>query len=279
MNADGYTDPFYLRFSSKKQQNLIIGSSRAAQGIQPETLKSITNKKFYNYSFSNLHSPFGETYLNAIKYKLNKRSKEQIFIICINPWTLSSICDNPENESEFRELKAELASTMFFNLKPNFFYLLKNYPKSFYQLLIKDKHMYLHKNGWLEINIEMDSTSLNNRLNDKIIMYQEHSLNFTFSSTRNNYLLNTISYLKEYGKVYLIRLPIHNKIMKIESHTFPYFEDSIKNSIEISNGYLDLTNLNSKFTYTDGNHLSEKSGEKVSKIIGNWILKSQKNEK
>ena len=66
--------------------------------------------------------------------------------------------------------------------------------------------------------------------------------------------------------------------MEIENNTFPYFKDSIKKSIEISSGYLDLTNLNSKFTYTDGNHLSKKSGEKVSKIIGNWILKSEKNE-
>ena len=64
--------------------------------------------------------------------------------------------------------------------------------------------------------------------------------------------------------------------MEIENNTFPYFKDSIKKSIEISSGYLDLTNLNSKFTYTDGNHLNKKSGEKVSKIIGNWILKKVK---
>ena len=83
INADGFTDPFYLRFTTKKQKNLILGSSRAAQGIQPQTLKSITNNKFYNFSFSNLHSPYGSTYFNAIKNKIDRKSK-QTFILCVN---------------------------------------------------------------------------------------------------------------------------------------------------------------------------------------------------
>ena len=187
ISADGYTDPFYLRFSSEKKSNLILGASRAAQGIQPKILNNINNKKFFNFSFTNLHSPFGDTYLNAINRKLNKRSKEQIFIVCVNPWTLSSICDNPENESDFRELKTELASTNFYDLNPNFIYLLKNYSKPFYMLLRKDKHMLLHKNGWLEINIEMDSLSIEKRLIEKIITYKGYSKIYNFSTVRNKY--------------------------------------------------------------------------------------------
>ena len=37
--TNGYTDPFYLRFTTPKNNNLIIGTSRAAQGIQPEIIR------------------------------------------------------------------------------------------------------------------------------------------------------------------------------------------------------------------------------------------------
>ena len=34
--ADGYADSFYLKISSSKQKNLILGTSKAAQGVQPQ---------------------------------------------------------------------------------------------------------------------------------------------------------------------------------------------------------------------------------------------------
>ena len=39
--ADGSTDPFYTRFTTPRQNNLILGTSRAAQGVQPGILDSI----------------------------------------------------------------------------------------------------------------------------------------------------------------------------------------------------------------------------------------------
>ena len=76
--ADGYTDPFYMRFTTAKQKNLIIGTSRAAQGIQPQILNKKLNLKFFNYAFTVMHSPFGETYLNSIKSKLDESSKQNV---------------------------------------------------------------------------------------------------------------------------------------------------------------------------------------------------------
>ena len=36
--ADGATDAFYLKFATPKQSSLIVGSSRAAQGIIPNII-------------------------------------------------------------------------------------------------------------------------------------------------------------------------------------------------------------------------------------------------
>ncbi|TXE17115.1 hypothetical protein ES692_10680 [Psychroserpens burtonensis] len=65
--VDGYSDSFYINFTTPKQSSLILGTSRAAQGLQPKIFDTILKKQFSNYSFTVLHSPFGETYLNSIK--------------------------------------------------------------------------------------------------------------------------------------------------------------------------------------------------------------------
>ena len=72
---DGYKDVYYKRFSTPRATSLIIGTSRAAQGIFPvilekELIKENYSLPIFNYSFTLHHSPFGEPYNNSIKLKL-----------------------------------------------------------------------------------------------------------------------------------------------------------------------------------------------------------------
>ena len=48
--ADGYSDAFYLKFTSSKKSNLILGTSKAAQGLQPDVLMNINKEDFFNLS-------------------------------------------------------------------------------------------------------------------------------------------------------------------------------------------------------------------------------------
>ena len=130
--ADGKTDPFYLRFTSPKQHSLILGSSRAAQGIVSTILndeldEAILEGEIYNYSFTVLHSPFGAVYLNAIKEKLSEKTKKGLFIISVDPWSISSRIDIDYP----RESKLELAKISEFNSYPNYDYLRNAYQDSF----------------------------------------------------------------------------------------------------------------------------------------------------
>jgi len=59
--ADGNTDPFYIRFTTPKQASLILGTSRAAQGLQPAVINEIGKTQLFNYAFTLGQSPFGET--------------------------------------------------------------------------------------------------------------------------------------------------------------------------------------------------------------------------
>ena len=127
----------------------------------------------------------------------------------------------------------------------------------------------------MEINIEMDHNSINKRIRKKIKDYYKKSENNFISKTRIEYLIKTIQFLKNYGEVYLVRLPIHNKIMEIEKNKFPNFKKHIEYAIKISDNYFDLTNLNDSLLFTDGNHLHKSSALIVSKKIANEILKSK----
>lgn len=264
-----------MRFTTPKQESLIIGTSRAAQGLQPKVFETILNKQIYNYAFTVAHSPFGPTYLNSIKKKLKPNTKNGVFIITIDPWSLSSWTNKLNDSSSFRELKLCLANTTIVNINPNPFYLLNNWNDQYYRLLTnRTTEMFLHNNGWLEVNYNMDSITVQKKTEDMVKTYRQKHLPITkFSSNRYKYLLETINFLQNHGDVYLVRLPIHSALMEVENELMPNFNTKIQEAVDISSGYLDLTYRNENFRYTDGNHLFKDSGKIVSGIIANWILK------
>lgn len=271
--ADGYTDPSYIKFTTPKQENLILGSSRALQGLQPNLIYKKSSIKFYNYAFSIMISPFGKTYLEGIKRKIKESNKKGNFIIEINPWCLVSETKNPNDSLHFREIDLALGNTDVVDKKPNFKYLLNNLKGEYYSVFTrKNSPTFLHNDGWLEVSIPMDSFSNSKRIDEKILFYRQTMLpKMKFSSVRYHYLKEMISYLNNYGNVYLVRLPIDYRMMEIDNELLPIFNSLIEELKPMSKGYLDMTIDNSKYLYTDGNHLYKTSSAKVSAIIADWI--------
>jgi hypothetical protein len=255
--ADGYTDPFYTRFTTPKQNNLILGTSRAAQGVQPGILDSIFEKDFYNYSFTIAHSPFGPTYMESIKKKLDQEKKDGIFIITADPWSISSTSELPNDSLNFRELHLCLANTPHVDRDPNFMYLFRNLKGNYKDVLFRKKSgLYLHDNGWLEVSIKMDSVKTRQRIADRVDMYKTQNLPYyQFSSLRLDYLKRTIQFLNQHGEVFLVRLPLHPHMMAIDDQLMPDFNLHMKQLAPLTRGYLDMTVRNEEFSYTDGNHL------------------------
>ena len=104
LQADGYSDSFYLKFTTPKQTSLILGNSKAAQGLKPEVFTHKLKKNIYNYSFAINTSPFGPKYLKSIQSKLDTTNDNGLFIISIDSWSLSTNCDNPNDTVCFREI-------------------------------------------------------------------------------------------------------------------------------------------------------------------------------
>ena len=158
--AGPQTDYFYNRFTTEKSASLILGSSRAAQGIDPQSMKSEDLSELYNFSFTNYNSPYGDCYLEAAKKKFSG-TKGGIFILEVNPFILSNYKENMSSEEEiFGECETAPSNMLLMNADPNFEYIARNYVEDFKSLIgVKPRPyaIYLHDSGWLEIEIPHDT--------------------------------------------------------------------------------------------------------------------------
>jgi hypothetical protein len=288
--ADGTTDDYYLKFSSPKQSSLILGTSRAKQGIIPSVLSSsIENSDYqiFNFSFTLKSSPFGLVYYNAIKQKIDLKSKDGCFIVTVDPWSISEkICDLNKSPDSL----SVLLGISDFTSKPNFKYLFKKFPHGWGRILLNriekpilkyysgdlnssmtGSFSVLDNDGWLDVYTSLDSAFVKRKEEVKFKTYKYNSVMRTCSEKRIEYLNATIEFLKNHGDVYLVRMPVHKKMLSIEQQYMPDFNERISNAIFMSEGYFDFSTLDNEYRYTDGNHLTKTSGKEVTQKIGQWI--------
>ena len=155
-NYGGYVDYFYNKFTTPKAASIIIGDSRALQGIQPQIINDVLkNEEFelpmFNYSFTIAQSLIGPIYRKSILKKIDSNTRNGLFIISINPWMLGSKKENNNYKGEFKEAGTPPHNMSIVSMNPNFEYLLKNYNYFHFKAVFKKKS-YLHKDGWLEEN-------------------------------------------------------------------------------------------------------------------------------
>lgn len=91
----GYTDDYYERVASPRQAALILGTSRAAQGLVPAEIASRelgVESPLYNFAFASSISRYGEAYFEAIKKKLSEPRPGQsgLFLLEVSPLAIST---------------------------------------------------------------------------------------------------------------------------------------------------------------------------------------------
>lgn len=282
--ANGKSDAYYVRFTTPRQSSLILGTSRAAQGLQPSVFNEIIYKNkakhFFNYSFSLIDSPYGPAYYESIKRKLDPYTRDGIFIVTIDPWSISDTAANQNNTDDFIENKSFISKTKYVNLNPNLFYLIQSYNEPYINIIRKwntTTALNLHKDGWLEVDAPMDNVHVAKSLAAKLAFYRKNYLQaYKFSGLRLNYLSKTIKFLQQHGKVYLVRLPVHQMMFTIENELMPDFDDKINAIARDENiPYLNFSLLENEYQYVDGNHLYKSSGKEVSAIVAKWIVQSR----
>ncbi len=288
--ADGNFDPFYMRFTTPKQSSLILGTSKAAQGLKPSVLNRELNRNdVYNYSFTLRLSPYGPTYLKSIKRKLKESSNKGIFILTVDPWSIFADSKTPNDLKTFEEKSKFLNFIKSTDKKPNYSYLINGYEDMYIKILYNKSLMFLHSDGWLEVHIDnfknkknrkkpnhrslyFDSLRHKRHIDASINRYLKKKATYNFSEIRIKYLKKTIQELKLKGDVFLVRLPVHEDMIEIENSIMSNFNDEmekISNEFEID--YFNLTYLNSKCIFNDANHLNRESAAYVSKELAKMI--------
>lgn len=258
VDLSGWSDDFYNRIRTSGEKSLIIGTSRAGQAIRPD----IINEKFekydfylpiYNFAFSVHRSPYGEVYYNAIKKKLTKDNYNNgLFILSVDPFGLST--EIKLDKDQLREKNHYIAENYNYT-RPNFIYIWKNVKKIFK----KDPYVKLNDDGWLEITVPMDSASVKKRITQKKTDYSRYC--FKKSEYRIKWLLKTISFLKQKGTVFLVRIPASPFMLEYENKFWPDFEKDISKIAETEEvEYISFKDKFGSYRTTDGNHIYKDDG-------------------
>lgn len=265
--ADGNTDDNYLHFAVEKPHHMILGDSRGSQAVLPKILEGKLHRKFDNFSLNVVQSPYGPIYYEAIKKKINENTKDGIFILTVDPWNLS-LDKSVKKIKDFPEEHSPLKNMYFYDCSPNYEYLLKNYSRSWFKIYTEREdtgrsNTYLHKDGWLEVTVDMQKDSVAKRAVEKVdFFYKELAPNQQLSSVRIKSLEDIIQFLKNKGTVYLVRIPTSERLLKLENSYSPDFNLKMKKISEKHQvKYFDFTPNPNHYQYTDGNHMYKESGK------------------
>jgi len=278
----GYVDYFYGKVSSPAQSSLIIGDSRSFQGLQPtvfnQNLSTTFDLPMYNFSFTLAQVSYGESLLKSIKSKINPDTKNGLFILSVHPYILSQRDkDDFENGIYFEE-SFPPGNMNYVNMNPNVEYFFKNYEYFHFKAVIR-KNSIVHDDGWLEeTNLTTDKTTLNDWKNTQLELYGGFIKKWKKSDYRIQKLNETIKFLKNHGRVVLVRMPSSDAIVAIENNYWNDFNLQMKNVAEENKvQYLDFTTNMSSFPTYDGVHLGKSAGQKFTKSVCDSILKYNKN--
>ncbi|MFT5242382.1 MAG: hypothetical protein ACJA1H_000290 [Glaciecola sp.] len=273
--ADATTDPFYKKFTSSKQSSLILGSSRIAEGLNPSIInKELHGINSYNYAFTYNTSPYGPTYLNSIKLKLDTTVKNQIFILGVDPWVLSTESKDPNDLKTFDEQDNFLGTLKKVNSNPNFNYLIHNYSELYIKILYNNTPLVVRDDGFMKLTVTLTDEFIEHKKEKTLDNYRGKLVGYNFSYLRLEYLRETINYLQNFGQVYLVRPPIDFQLLEIENTLKSNFDDVINDlSAELKVPYFNFSTRGDEYYYADGHHLLPESADRLSKEIAITIKK------
>jgi hypothetical protein len=301
----GYVDAFYARFASPPAGSLVLGTSRAAQAIKPAVLAARLGQHYdgpwLNYAFTLAESPYGPGYLSSIQRKLAPSTRHGLFVLAVDPWSLSLPKDVHYRDSDFprfhhfkevifpeeKSMVSQLASV---SQSPNLDYLAHYLHRPFYQLLLDTDTARvverLHPDGWLEIALPpptANPTLLRRRTAEKLATYRtlaasSHPADLHLALMRNSadsrldYLRQTIEYLQQHGQVVLVRLPTGPEMAAIEAQYQPDFDHSMKQLARgLSVPYLNY--LHQPYLTNDGNHLTRTAAAQLSQRLADDLAR------
>ena len=254
----------YPRIVTPQQQSLVLGTSRAAQAINPTILDSalagIYAPGIYNFSFHIDLSTYNEQYARAIRLKLAPSDgRRNWFILTVDPWAL----------------KADLEETSDLQLRsvsrsPNLEYLFKHFRRNWLSPL--PTHCFISERGRTEVDYKPHNERDRQRhIAQKLTTYEQMVRKYSYSPASESVLDSLIADLLARGDIYLIRIPASKHILQIENRVCPDFNERMTRLARRRNvPYLDFSS-DTTFMTNDGNHLIQSEGDRFSRLLARTI--------
>lgn len=272
-------DPYYLKLSRIHSEGLVVGTSRAAQAIEPSLFGDV-----YNFAFTQSFSPFDSSYFDLIKRfhpiseskkdKIQRNSNNKLHLVCVDPWAFCSFSGDAfesSNSSFVGKVTPPWISDISFS------YLIKYKPTTWKEIYrnCMSPH-YVNNDG--RFVVEMDSNEMEQHFKrnfkDKLSYNKKKEvyLKGRISPVRMRYFNQIVEYLQQDGKVVLVQLPVHKELSKLEDKFAPDF-DSVINQFAHDNKiqFINLRTFHDSVKYTDGGHIWNGDVHKVSVWIKNKI--------
>jgi hypothetical protein len=263
----GYVDAFYARFAAPPAGSLVLGTSRAAQAIRPDVLAARLGGRhegpWLNYAFTLAESPYGPGYLSSIERKLAPGTQHGLFVLAVDPWSLSLPTKLMNNkEAAFPEAKSMVSQLASVSQSPNLDYLAHYLHKPFYQLLLDTDTAHvverLHPDGWLEIALPPPTANpalLARRTAEKLTTYRALAASSQLAPARLASLTELITLLKPHGRVVLTRLPTGPDMAALEQQYQPGFDAQMAR-LAARHAVPYLNYLALPYPTNDGNHIT-----------------------
>lgn len=284
--TQGPVDHYYSKFTYKSG-SIIIGLSRTIFGVAPSVIErefNNINKPVLNFGFDRARSPFGETLLNSIKHKIDTSSKNGLYIISVSP--ASFFITNSKNENAIINMEKGMDKMTQFNSNPNYEYIRKYYEEPLYKGLYDGKISLkkAHKDGWVEFksnlggNYSVSEKQIKYWKEETLLGYKQVAENQVKSEYRIKKFNELISFLKKFGSVIIVRLPLDNDFIILENSFWKTFDIDIDIITKKHNiPYFNYSTSDKKYDTFDGSHLFGYSAKEFTKDLCDDIKSYQKN--
>lgn len=280
----GTVDMYYNKLN-QEAGSLVLGISRAHDGITPQVLKlELTalnlNDSIVNFAFDKYQSPYGKVYLNGIRKKMKNAQGDGVFILSVSPGSFTAPKYITEEQLIKLDQKMAIGKIENFTENPNYDYIVNCYAQSLYTAFLNIKsfdNQTTHKDGWNEVKLEVATNKISEEevANWTAQMVQGYVKGFekeSISEHRISNFVNTIRYLKTKGHVIVVRMPSGNKIIALENDFWPNFSkqfDSIAKKNEVP--FFDYSEAQTDYTTYDGSHLVSESAIRFTRVLANDI--------
>lgn len=287
LKPTGQVGGYYERFASPKAYSLILGSSMAAQDIDPMVIDSVFNNVYklpiYNYSFAIHSSPYGAVYTKSILRKLaHNGQRHSLFILAVDPFSIGNSLTDVEGGKR-REEGGYLDNMWCVHHSPNVEYLVRYVvlDKQFYKKTTSKG--FINESGRYVSGFQMneDSSEVFERIHEVILPdYYDNILpHYSPSNERIESLMQLVRQLREQGDVFLVRLPVGPEISMIMDSIYPNFDQQMKKwTVEEGVSYINFKSDSLRYRTTDGVHLYSLEGSRLTQALCDSIKALKQHE-